>query len=66
LETKTITQWLIKQIHLPVDFFSGENFFSSKVPEFLHALFNLVVKHSSVRGANRGMKKNRGKIQDLN
>ena len=28
--------------------FSGEIFFSSKVPEFLHVLFNLVVKHSPV------------------
>ena len=28
--------------------FSGKNFFCSKVPEFLHVLFNLVVKHSPV------------------
>ena len=28
--------------------FSGEFFFPSKVPEFLHVLFNLVVKHSPV------------------
>ena len=28
--------------------FSGENFFSSKVPEFLHVVFNVTVKHSPV------------------
>jgi len=28
--------------------FSGEIIFSSKVPEFWHVLFNLVVKHSPV------------------
>ena len=28
--------------------FSGEIFFPSKVPEFLHVLFNLVEKHSPV------------------
>ena len=57
-------------------------FFSSKVPKFLHVLFNLVVKHSPVfflavlhfvseknedkRRANRGKNKTRGKIQDFN
>jgi len=30
---------------------------SSKVPEFLHVLFNLVVKHSPDKRANRGEKK---------
>ena len=46
--------------------FLGEIVFSSKVPELLHVLFNLVVKHSpDKRRVNRG-KKNRGKIQDLN
>ena len=48
------------------DFF-GWNFFSSKVPECLHVLFNLVVKHSpDKRRANRGKNKTRGKIQDFN
>ena len=28
--------------------FFGEFFFPSKVPEFLHVFFNLVVKHSPV------------------
>ena len=28
--------------------FSGEFFFLSKVPEFVHVLFHLVVKHSPV------------------
>ena len=28
--------------------FSGENFFPSKVPKFLHVLFNSVGKHSPV------------------
>ena len=28
--------------------FSGKIFFPSKVPEFLHVLFNLVEKHSLV------------------
>ena len=28
--------------------FSGEIFFPSKVPEFLHVLFNYVEKHSPV------------------
>jgi len=37
--------------------FSGEIFFSSKVPEFLHVLFNSVVKHfPDKRRANRGGK----------
>jgi len=35
--------------------FLGETFFSSKVPEFLYVLFNLVVKHSpDKRRVNRG------------
>ena len=33
---------------LPGKWLFWVNFFSSKVPEFLHTLFNLVVKHSPV------------------
>ena len=36
------------------------------MPEFLHVLFSLIVKHSpDKRRAKRGEKKARGKIQDL-
>ena len=47
------------------DFFRW-NFFSSKLPEFLHVLFNLVVIHLLTKEKQTEGGKNRGKIQDLN